>query len=79
MWPKGSNPPFPESAFSGCVAFSGALLEDDKRATANVQNGFVFFFFCLFILFYSLKKIKDFKRKSWVKKCEKVCRNDFAL
>ena len=54
-------------------------LEEDKRATTNVQNGLVFFF--------SLKKALIL-RKSWGKHFEKVwksvksakkCRNDFAL
>ena len=40
-------------------------LEEDKRATTNVQNGLVFFFV------FSFKKALIL-RKSWVKNSEKV-------
>ena len=42
-------------AFLQVVFFAGSgHSEEDKRATTNVQNGFVFFFLFSFILFYSL-------------------------
>ena len=71
----------------------GGLLEDDKRATTNVQNGLVFFFLFSFIIFSYLwtktvVKLLNSTKKSWGKKCEKVPKsakecekvpNDFAL
>ena len=69
--------------FSGFSLFFPNKLEEDKRATTNVQDGLVFF------LFFSLfKKGLNFKKSpggNCLKKCAKVpksvkkYRNDFAL
>ena len=71
----------------GCNGSKSSLnicLEEDKRATTNVQNGLVFFFLLS-------KKNLNFKknpRGEFLKMCEEVwritssvkkCRNDFAL
>ena len=53
------------------------ISEEDKRATANVQNGLVLFFLFSFILFSSLGTITvvkpvNSKKKSWRKNSEKL-------
>ena len=52
-------------------------LEEDKRATTNVQNGLVFFFLFSFIIFSSLLtktvvKPLNAKKKSWRENSEKL-------
>ena len=54
------------------------FLEEDKRATTNVQNGLVFSFLFSFSKALILRKALGEKSEN-VWKSVKKCRNDFAL
>ena len=63
------------AVFCGNLRFPN--LEEDKRATTNVQNGLVFFSSFSFIIFSSLctktvVKPLNSKKKSWRKNDEKL-------